>query len=209
MTAPTLHPAAEQVYRLLPDYMQAADEGTDWTLRRFTGAAAVGLETPHDFLTLVDPDTSVTGTCELVNAAAVPRAYLAWLGWLVGVDTSTIPDADVRDAVGNAAATQRRGSSAAIIDAVQRTLTGSKYVRVYSNVSTVDPYLITVLTLIAETPDTPAALAAAWTEKPAGLNLELQAVSGPTWIDAVGTYATWDAAVAAKPTWNDLITAIP
>ena len=209
MPAPTLHPAAEQAYRLLPDYMQAADPDTDWTLARFTGAAAVGLERPNEFLTLVDPDTSVTGTCELVNAAAVPRAYLAWLGWLVGVDTSVIPDADVRDAVGNAAASQRRGSSAAIIDAVQRTLTGSRYVRVYSNGSGVDPYLITVLTLVAETPDTVASLAAAWTEKPAGVDLELTAVTGPTWADATSTYSDWDAVTTAKSTWNDLIAAIP
>lgn len=209
MTAPILHPAAEQVYRLLPDYAQAADEGADWTLARFTGAAAVGLEKPNEFLTLVDPDTSVTGTCELVNAAAVPRAYLAWLGWLVGVDTSVIPDADVRDAVGSAADTQRRGAAGSIVEAVQRTLTGSRTVWVYSNVSGVDPYLITVLTLTAETASTPASLAAAQSEKPAGVDLELLTVAGSTWILANATYATWNAVVAAKATWTALVTAIP
>lgn len=209
MTAPVIHAAAEQVYRLLPDYVQAVDEGTDWTLRRYTGAAAVGLEKCNEFLTLVDPATSVTGTCELVNASAAPRAYLPWLGWLVGVDVAAIADPYVRDAVGNASRTQRRGTSGAIIDAVQRTLTGSKYVRVYSNVSGVDPYLLTVLTLTAETPDAGAALAAAWSEKPAGVNLELQTVSGPTWADAIVAYANWDAVTSAKATWNDLIAAIP
>lgn len=209
MTAPVLHPAAEQVYRLLPDYLQAADEATDWTLRRFVGAAAVGLEQSNEFLTLVDPDTSVTGTCELVNAAATPRAYLAWLGWLVGVDTSVIADAFVRDAVGNAANTQRRGSMGSIVDAVQRTLTGSQTVWIYSNLSGVDPYLITVLTLTAETASTPTSLAAAWVEKPAGVNLELLTVGGPTWILANATYATWNAVVAAKATWTALVTAIP
>lgn len=209
MPAPTLHPAAEQAYRLLPDYMRAADPGTDWTLARFTGAAAVGLEKPHEFLTLVDPDTSVTGTCELVNAAAVPRAYLAWLGWLVGVDTSTIPDADVRDAVGNAATSQRRGSLESIRDAVQRTLTGSKSCRVYSNLSGVDPYLIEVITLTSDTPSPAASLAAALTEKPAGVNLTLATAAGPVWADAVATYATWNALVAAKATWDALVIAIP
>ena len=75
--------------------------------------------------------------------------------------------------------------------------------------STVDPYLLTVLTLTAETPDFNAALAAAWSEKPAGVNLELQTVSGPTWADATANYATWDAVTTAKNTWNDLIAAIP
>ena len=209
MTAPVLHPVAEQVYRLLPDYLQAADEATDWTLRRFVGAAAVGLEPSNEFLTLVDPDTSVTGTCELVNAAATPRAYLAWLGWLVGVDTSVIADSFVRDAVGNATATQRRGSMGSIVDAVQRTLTGSKTVWIYSNLSGVDPYLITVITLTAETASAPTSLAAAWGEKPAGVNLELLTVAGPTWILANATYATWNAVVAAKATWTALVTAIP
>lgn len=209
MTAPTIHDAAEQVYRLLPDYLLAVDEDTDWTLRRYVGAAAVGLETSHEFLTLVDPATSVTGTCELVNAAAVPRAYLAWLGWLVGVDTSVIPDADVRDAVGNAAATQRRGSLGSIQYAVQRTLTGSKSCRVYSNLSGVDPYLVTVITLTTDTPDSVASLAAAWNEKPAGVDLELQTVAGSVWGDVIGTYATWDAVVAAQPTWNDLVNWTP
>lgn len=209
MSAPTLHPAAEQVYRLLPDYLQAADPGTDWTLAKFTGAAAVGLERVNEFLTLVDPDTSVTGTCELVNPAAVPRAWLAWLGWLVGIDTSPIPDADVRDAVGNAAATQRRGSLGAIQDAVQRTLTGSKSCRVYANVSGVDPYLITVITLTADTPDPVASLDAAWAEKPAGVDLELQAVAGSIWTEVVAEYTDWNAVVAAQPTWNDLVNWTP
>ncbi len=205
MPAPTLHPAAAQVYRLLPDYVQAADPGTDWTLARYVGAAATGLERVNEFLTLIDPDTSVTGTCELVNPAAVPRAYLAWLGWLVGVDTSVIPDADVRDAVGNAAATQRRGSLGAIQDAVQRTLTGSKSCRVYANVSGTDPYLITVITLTADTPDAGVSLAAAWTEKPAGVDLELQTVTGSIWTEVVAEYPDWLAVVAAHPTWSDLV----
>lgn len=209
MTAPTVHPAAGQVYRLLPDYVQAADPATDWTLKRFTAATAIGLEKVVEFLTLVDPDTSVTGTCELVNATAVPSAWLSWLGWLVGVDTSTIPDADVRDAVGNAASTQRRGSTGAIRDAVQRTLTGSKSVRIYVNLSGTEPYLITVLTLTSDTPSGVDALAAAWTEKPAGVDLELQTTSGSTWADVIATYPTWDDLVAAHATWDDLVAWTP
>ncbi|MBI1377259.1 MAG: hypothetical protein GC157_07235 [Frankiales bacterium] len=204
MTAPALHPAAEQVYRLLPDYIRAADPDTDWTLRRFVGAAAVGLEQVNEFLTLVDPDTSVTGTCELVNAAAIPSAWLAWLGWLVGVDTSLIPAADVRDAVQNAATTQRRGSTGAIRDVVQRTLTGSKSCRVYSNLSGTDPYLITVITQTAQTPDPVAALAAAWTEKPAGVDLELQTVAGSIYSEIASAFTDYSDLAGAFATYQDL-----
>lgn len=209
MTRPAVHAAAEQAYRLLPDYVRGADGGADYATLRFAAASAVGLERAVDLLALADPSTSVTGTCELVNAAAAPRRFLAWLGWLVGVNTSGIADAYVRDAIANAAATQRRGSVGAIRDAVQRTLTGGRNCRAYWNVSGTDPYLITVLTLTAETPDTASALAAAWTEKPAGIDLELQTAAGSTWADVVAQYPTWSAVVAAHPTWDDLATWLP
>ena len=209
MTRPDVHAAAEQAYRLLPDYVRVVDPSTDYATLRFTAASVAGLERALDTLTLADPGTSVSGTCELVNAAAAPRRFLPWLGWLVGVNTSGIADAYVRDAIANAAATQRRGSIGSIRDAVQRTLTGGRNCRMYWNVSGVDPYLITVLTLTAETPDTAAALAAAWTEKPAGMDLELQTAAGATWADVVAAYPTWNAVVAAHPTWNDLTTWLP
>jgi hypothetical protein len=92
---------------------------------------------------------------------------------------------------------------------VQRTLTGSKSVWIYPNPSGTDPYLITIVTLTAETASVPNALAAALTEKPAGVDLSLTTVSGPTWVLATSTYATWNAVVAAKATWTALVTAIP
>lgn len=209
MARPVVHAAAEQVYRLLPDHLRDPDESNDWVLLRFTAASSIGLEKAIDFLTLVDPDTSITGTCELVNPVAAPRAYLAWLGWLAGINVANLPDSEVRSAIADATTTQRRGSTNAIRSATARALTGSRHVRVYPNVSGTDPYLITVITLLSETPDTVAALAAAWTEKPAGADLELQTVPGSIWDEVVATYDTWDDVVAAHDTWDDLITWIP
>jgi hypothetical protein len=209
VSRPVVHGAGEQVYRLLPDFIRASDDGTGYTALRYVAAAAVPLERAADFLALVDPDTSVTGTCELVNAAACPRPYLGWLGWLVGVNTAGIPAPYVRDAVGNAAASQRRGSAGSIRDAVQRTLTGSRSCRVYPNLTGTDPYLISVFTLTSETADTAATLAAAMSEKPAGCVIDLNVAAGSTWADVLATYDTWADVVAAHPTWAELVTWIP
>lgn len=209
MTRPTATAATEQAYRLLPDFVRNADDATDYTLLRWLAGPGTGLDTSLSFLTMVDPDTSVTGTCELVNAAACPRPYLGWLGWLVGVDTTLIADAYVRDAVGNAARTQRRGSLGAIKDAVQRTLTGSRNVRAYINVSGTDPYLITVVTVTFQTPDPIAALEAAWSEKPAGCDLELQIVEGATYSELAANFPDYDAVDTAFDTYADLSQYIP
>lgn len=214
MTRPAVHPVVEQVYRLLPDYMRSADEmeSVDYTALRYVAGAAAGLEKAAGFLTIVDPDTSVTGTCELVNAAACPRPYLGWLGWLVGIDTSVIPDADVRDAVGNAAATQRRGSKGSISDVVQRTLTGSRSCRVYVNLSGTEPYLITVITTTSQTPDPAASLLAALGEKPAGADLELQTVSNAAYAEIAADFAAYadvEAAFADYTAMNQYVPPTP
>lgn len=199
-------PAVGRVWRLMPDYVHAADDGT---MQAFADAAEVGLSRAAAFLSIVDADQSVSGSCELTNPAACPRAYLPWLGWLLGVDAAALADADVREAISSAGQSQRRGSVGAIRRAVQRTLTGAKSVRVFANVGGASPYLLTVVTATAQTPDSAASLLAAWTEKPAGVDLELQVVAGATWADLAAEYATWDDVAAALPTWADVSDWVP
>lgn len=199
--------AGSQVYRLLPDYIRAAD--TAGQLAAFVDAAATGINPALAFLNQADPDTSVTGTCEIANPNAVARALLGWLGWLVGIDTTQVADRYVRSVVAAAASSQRRGSIAAIHNAVARTLTGSQYARIYTNISGTDPYHITVITMTSETPSASATLLAATNEKPAGMTIELQTVNGSTWSLVQANYATWNAVGAAHPTWNDLMTWLP
>ena len=192
----------EYVYRLLPDYVRDDDSGT---LATFLGKATASAMGPALRLADVgDPDTSVTGTAELANPDAAPRTWLAWLGWLVGIDLDTIPDAEKRAAISQSSSLQRRGSKRSIIRATQRELTGSKSCRVYWNLSGTDPYLITVVTLTAQTPDSVAALAAAVTEKPAGIDLDLQTVTGATYAELAAEYADYDAVAAAFTDYDDL-----
>lgn len=190
MTRPVVSPAAEQVYRLLPDYMRAADEAAGWILLAFTAAGAVGMDKAVEFLTMVDPDTSVSGTCELANAEVIPRPWLPWLGWLVGVNVDEIPVAYARGAVRDAATTQVRGSRNAIAAVVARTLSNPVPApRVWANLTGTDPYQITVVTTIAQTPDEVATLLAAWSEKPAGALLDLQVFNGAVIVELETEFA--------------------
>lgn len=178
------------VYRLLPDYVRDDDSGT---LATFLGKATNAAMGPALRLSdQGDPDTSVSGTAELANPDFAPRTWLPWLAWLVGIDLTNIPDSEKRAAITQASSLRRRGSSASIIRAVQRTLTGSKSCRVFWNVGGSDPYEITVVTLTAQTPDSVASLAAAVTEKPAGIDLILQDVAGAIYSDLVTEYTGQD-----------------
>jgi phage tail P2-like protein len=206
MTRPVVHDTTEQTYRLLPDYVRNADEATDFTLLRYMAGLSIGLTKAGEFLTIADPETSVTGTCEVANPAAAPRNYLTWLGWLVGIDTTVLADSVVRETLANVIDVQRRGSINAIKLVVARTLISSKYVAVYWNRTGTDPYLLTVVVKASEVTSTPTTLAAAWSEKPAGMNLELDQIPNSTWNEVVANYATWNDLVAAHPTWDELST---
>lgn len=215
------------VYRLLPDYVRDDDAGT---LRTFLGkATAAGLGPALRLADTADPETSVSGTAEIANPEAAPRTWLAWLGWLVGIDVDTVPVNTVREVIRNTAAFQRRGSVAAIAEAVRRTLTGSKDVIVitkppdgdftswdfdeagedYNSVrrydgNLTDPYLIIVVTKTPQTPDSNATLLAALSEKPAGIDLELQSLSGSTYTQLASAYPTYSAMRSTNRTYGDL-----
>lgn len=192
----------DYVFRLLPDYVRDEDPGD---LAAYLGKATAAAMGPA--LRLVDqadPDTSVTSTAEVANPAAAPRTWLAWLAWLVGVELDSIPDAEKRNAIAEATSLQRRGSTESIIRAAQRTLTGSKSCRIFWNVGGSDPYELTMVTLTAQTPDSQDTLDAAWVEKPAGVDLILQTVTGSLYVDLAGEYADYDAVAAGFTDYDDL-----
>lgn len=190
------------VWRLLPDYVREDDNGN---LETFLGKATLSAMAPTlRIADVADPDTSVTGTAELANPAAAPRAWLRWLGYLVGINLDNIADADKRSAIADSATLQRRGSVRAIVRAAQQTLTGSRSCRVYWNLSGVDPYLLTVVTLTSQTPDSVATLAAAITEKPAGVDLDLQTTTGALYSELAAEYADYLDLASSFTDYDDL-----
>ncbi len=191
MTRPVVHAGVEQIYRLLPDFMRDADLDSDFLTLRYLAGAGVPTVKAVEMLTIADANTSVTGTCEMANPQAIPRAYLRWLGWLVGIDTGSLAESDIRSAIGDAAVTQRRGSLSALRTVIARTLTGSKSMRIYVNPSGTDPYRITVITQTDQTPDEAATLAAAMSEKPAGMRLTLTVIDGGTYGDVFANHTDY------------------
>lgn len=220
--------AGERAYSLLASDIRSVDQANGGAALRLMAGMVHGSQHAVDLTILADPARSVTGTCELVNPAAAPRAWLAWLGWMVGLDTSTLPDSGVRGAIADAVRGQRRGSVDSIRAAVERTLTGARtcsilikppldgglswdydfgedydFGRTYDGTTT-DPYGIIVVTQTVETPDTTATLIAALSEKPAGMWLDLQTLDGQTYADLATEYPTYAGMRATNRTYVDL-----
>lgn len=209
MTAPTVSRLTQLVFSRLPDYVQAADDANDYATRRFLASLLDPQRATAELVDAADPDTSVTGTSELANPAAAQRPWLPWLGWLVGLDVVGISETAQRQAIAEASRLQRRGSRGSIIRAVQRTLTGSKSCRVYANLDGLSPYLITVITLTDQTPDAVATLEAAFSEKPAGIDLELFTVTGSTYVELAAEFTDYDELAATFADYDDLGDYVP
>jgi len=205
----TTSPGLDMTWDRLPDYVTAAD-GDNGTLFKWLGSIAAQLDPALRILDSADPNTSVSGTCEIANAAMAPRSsdpnanWLGWLGWLVGIDTTSIGAPYVRAAVTAAITTQRRGSIGAMRDAIKRTLTGGQSVRIYVNVTGTDPWVINVITTTSQTPDEAATLAAAMSEKPAGAVLDLTVTEGSIYLEIAADFDTYGELAATFDTYTEL-----
>ena len=209
MPAPTTSRLTDLIYGRLPDYVQAADTATDYASKRFLASLLEPRKATVELVDAADPDTSVTGTSELANPQAAQRPWLPWLGWLVGLDVSGVSESFQRQAISESSALQRRGSRGAIIRAVQRTLTGSKSCRIYANLSGVDPYLLTVVTINSQTPDAVDTLEAAISEKPAGIDLILVGVDGALYAELEAEFSDYDELSDTFNLYDDLTDWLP
>ena len=95
----------------------------------------------------------------------------------------------------------KRGTPADIIDTAQRTLTGTKYVRLVERTDG-NAYRATVITRTSETPDPAATQSAIDSVKPAGIILTHVATEGEAWDEAV---SDWDG-VPGGTTWDSTMT---
>lgn len=104
-------------------------------------------------------------------------------------------------------ASRLRGTVPAMIDAIQRTLTGSESVNIVERWTSA--YTVWIRSRIDETPSTAATWAAILTQKPIGLVVTYEAVAGQSWSDLIADHASWTATKADYASWQEAIAEQP
>lgn len=155
--------------RLLRDLQPVIDVygDRDGALQAF----AVSLMAPIELVDQVVRDTATVPAWQAIrDPDKAPPEFLPWLAQHVGVQLQPADDVAAQRARINRLAGFETGTVRAIRENVQRTLTGTKLVRILERVSG-DPWAMTVITRTTETPDTAAAQAAALEQIPAWIVL--------------------------------------
>lgn len=181
--------------RILYDELEPlryADEITGYPLARFVNAIAAPFDLIWDLTMEVDVPWET-----IVDIDSAPASFLQWLGRFKGVNINRALSADEQRTQIHGAAGFARGTPSAIIAAARQTLTGNKYV--FLNERDGGAYRLGVDTLVSETPDPAATLAAVLKQKPAGIVLTHNVIaSEPVWDQAT---STWDTSPSGM-TWN-------
>lgn len=138
MTEPIFDSTTEQFWERLPSTYKQQDALQNWQFKRYISGIA-GQENDVDSLlerfSYVSPeDGPGYRTADLVDPNTADAAWLPWLSQLVGVrfqPGETIPDqrADIINALGGTKA----GTKAAMIQAAQKVLVGTKNVQLYDH----------------------------------------------------------------------------
>lgn len=189
---------AERAYATLFPYT-APDESLGWPLLIYLGAIGDVL-----FQEMDDLGRTPNGWGDVMNVNTCPVQALPWLGQLVGVQVDTnLSEANQRAQV-KAAAGWQRGTPASIIAAVQRYLTGAKYVLLQERFGG-NAYALNIVTHTAETPADLTAMKNALLEVvPAGMIVTFANYLGQTYADLKAHFATYAAVTAAYATYDDV-----
>lgn len=97
-----------------------------------------------------------------------------------------------------------RGTPAAMIQAIQRTLTGDKAVLMIER-NNGEAYQLFIRTLTSETPNEAFTLQAILTQKPAGIALDYDAFSGQTFATLDASYASFNAADTDYSSFDEML----
>lgn len=203
MARPTVTARSEELYSQLPQYQRDADEGLGWPLLRFVSLLGDQADTVRSYLS--DP-------ARLLDPARAPYSVLPWVAMLAGVDARLYPDTDgnrtnLRAAIAGASAARKPGSDAAILNAIQPLLSGSRIAFIDQKNPAGFTFRVNVYAAQAADPGALQRILDAVT--PAGLQGTLNVVPGLTWGDVDDEYANWGEVADSGLTWDGLLSQVP
>lgn len=149
------------------------------------------------------------GWTSILDTARIEAKGLPWLGQLVGVtsdDLRPLSTADQRALILDRPKF-KRGTPLAIVTALQATLTGAKTVLMRERYPS--EWKLSIRTISAQTPDEALSLAAILSQKPAGITLDYDAVTGQDYQDLKDSYADYTAVLGAYDVYDDVLTDLP
>lgn len=200
---PVVSEAAERLYADLGPWREG-DDARGYPLLSFCEALVGGLQ---DIESIIRDTDDGPGWSAIMDPDRAPVEYLGWLGQFIGVRTLVGLDEASQRLRLKEASGMRRGTVAALEGAARQWLTGSRQVIIIERDGS--PYRLTVRTYIAETPDQARVVAALQAEKPAGLVLTYQAVSGATYAQLSAYRATYASLDTAFGTYEDQTLYVP
>jgi tail protein P2 I len=206
VAAPTVGRAAADLYERLGPFAKL-DTDPDWVLLRFCDVLTSGsFEQIYGYVRTGEDGTP--GWAAIFDPDLCPPEALPYLAQFVGVAiTPDMSVAEQRQAILLPAQWQR-GTLAAMLQSIVRELTGSKTVLLDERYSG-DAYKLRVRTFASETPDPARTLAAILLQKPAGITLLYEAITGQDWDDLEADHADWNAVMADYATWTDVVADLP
>lgn len=199
MSDPTLTRIGERLReRTAP--LAPSDEDHGWAHAHLAAALAAALDQVAE---VFDPEDPIPPGAPLLDVDLCPEWALPWLAQIVGVRIPASATAEqarilIRDVAG-----WTRGTPAALEAAAGLFLTGDKTVT-FRERDQGDPYALEVVTLVGETPDPAATLAALEAQKPGGIVLHFRTVAGQDWQAVQESGRTWRQARTTYASWRDM-----
>jgi hypothetical protein len=200
---PSVSQRTLDLYAQLPQYQRDADPTYGFPLLRYLSLLGDQSELTRSYL---------TNPAQLVDPTIAPYTVLPWLAMMLGVDYTLYPDTDglrtdLRAAIAGAGGARRPGSDAAILNAVQPLLSGSRIA--FIDMKNPAGFTFRVNVYDAQAGEQTQLQRVLDAVTPAGLQASINVIPGQTWGDVEDAGWTWGQIEDAGQTWDDLGSTIP
>lgn len=202
MAEPIFSDTMERLWERMPGVYKFEDAQHNWQMKKWlSGVVDVfgDIDELIDRIKYVPPQDGPELQdlhSDLVDPTTADAAWLPWLAQLVGVKFDyLLTEQQKRDRISTAIGGVQAGTKAAIIQAAQTALTGTKTVYVYSfsnagGIGAGTQWEVLLLTLAAETASDVIVAVTNAGAKPAGVKL-YHVTYGATWTTVEATLPTW------------------